>query len=98
MIVIFCVYPFLSIAMPFVELPRHGVNEAVFVSHTVCSSSQNSHTCRWKLDLYSTEVAIQRRERVLEPAHTMAIYQLRRFVVSPHDVCVWEGPMLDGGL
>eukprot|EP00752_Nemacystus_decipiens_P001662 g1614.t1 len=36
--------------------------------------------CRTKLDIYSAEVPVRRRARILEPTHTKAVYQLRRFV------------------
>lgn len=32
--------------------------------------------------MYAQEVSVERRERILEPAHTKAIYQLRRFVIK----------------
>lgn len=35
---------------------------------------------RTKLDVYSPEVVVTRRARVLEPSHTRAVYQLRRLV------------------
>ncbi|CAM9320048.1 unnamed protein product [Pylaiella littoralis] len=51
-----------------------------FIFREIYNTDGTPDICRWKLDLYAQEVSVERRERILEPAHTKAIYQLRRFV------------------
>eukprot|EP00903_Cladosiphon_okamuranus_P018838 g17327.t1 len=51
-----------------------------FIFREIYDTDGAPDLCRPKLDVYSPEILTARRTRILEPSHTRAVYQLRRFV------------------